>query len=133
MRSNCAMSCGTCDKIANKAVTKTGTRTRTDEEVLAATAKFGERQLAEGGDAVETLALIEDSVTYMTSDQVMSLPATIRENCRNKNDLCSFWAYVGMKNNFRMALLGRKRLLGVLLANTTFYALQVNVKPINRS
>lgn len=95
MRSNCAMSCGTCDKIANKAVTKTGTRTRTDEEVLAATAKFGERQLAEGGDAVETLALIEDSVTYMTSDQVMSLPATIRENCRNKNELCSFWAYVG--------------------------------------
>lgn len=97
MHSNCALSCGTCGKIATRAGTKETRTTRklSSEDAIAATEKFGNRQRADGDDAVRTLAVIEDSVAYMTSDQVMSLPVTIRDNCRNKNDLCSYWALVG--------------------------------------
>jgi len=62
---------------------------------MAATERFGDRQVAEGDDAAHTLELIKQSIDYMASDQVMSLPKTIREGCRNKHDLCTFWATVG--------------------------------------
>jgi hypothetical protein len=99
MHFNCPMSCGTCDKVVKRADTqpKTPIKKLDANEVMAATAKFGDKQLVQGNDALKTLSLMEESIAYMGSDQVTSLASKIRDNCRNKHELCSFWAYIGTR------------------------------------
>ncbi len=101
MNKNCARSCGTCGKITKTAQTKTKSETiipdyiPNDQELQNAAEKFGEKQAMSGLEASRTLEVIQRSIKYMASDQVMTLPETYRANCRNKNELCSFWAGYG--------------------------------------
>ena len=91
------MSCGTCEKTPklSRRKRKVQTKDLESEEVIAATVKFGEEQTADGAEYEGTLAVMAESIAYMASDQVISLPGEFRDNCLNKYDLCSFWAYIG--------------------------------------
>ena len=60
-----------------------------------ASTKFGERQRADGHERARTLEIIEASVEYMSSSQFTELTQEIRDNCINRNELCSFWAQIG--------------------------------------
>lgn len=91
MHFNCAKSCGTCEKVQKSSKP----RGLQSQELLAATEQFGKRQKAQGGEEAATLALIKESLDYMQSDRVMSLPQKFREGCRNTHELCSFWSVVG--------------------------------------
>jgi prolyl 4-hydroxylase len=64
--------------------------------MLEKTTKFGKKQQATGNKADLTLDVIRQMVDYMeNSDEFMALPAKIQDNCKNNNELCSFWAAIG--------------------------------------
>eukprot|EP00934_Nitzschia_sp_Nitz4_P008287 Nitzschia sp. Nitz4//scaffold150_size53981//47623//49714//NITZ4_006687-RA/size53981-augustus-gene-0.35-mRNA-1//1//CDS//3329537101//8277//frame0 len=85
MLKECAKSCGTCPT-----TTLVG-----DDELLSATESFGVRQTADGKEMSSTMQVIRESVDYMQSDEVSTLPQSIQELCYNKETLCSFWAQIG--------------------------------------
>jgi hypothetical protein len=58
---------------------------------------YGEKQKVEGEEASRVMELIASSIEYMKSDQVQTLPVKIRDICRNKHILCSFWAVIGKR------------------------------------
>lgn len=105
MHSNCAKSCGTCKRSTTANPSGIGANANS---ILDASGEFGERQRAEGGDAQATLKIVEASVEYMASTQFTELPIDIKENCRNKNDLCSYWAHIGTLCAFCLDLSWRK-------------------------
>jgi len=89
MLANCKKSCGTCRPKPND---------QSDEisMMLEQTAKFGPIQTAEGDRAKQTLDNVKSMLEYMEkSDDYLSLPSKIKENCRNNKNLCSFWAAIG--------------------------------------
>jgi hypothetical protein len=99
MHKSCQKSCGTCfleEKKSKEPSKLTEEEQRElDTAVLEQSGDFGERQTADGDDARLTMDLIASSIEYMQSDQVTALPGAIRENCRNKKGLCTFWAFIG--------------------------------------
>jgi hypothetical protein len=101
MHKSCQKSCGTCfleekkSKEPPKLLLTEEKQRELDTAVLEQTEDFGDRQKADGDDARLTMDLIASSIEYMQSDQVTALPGAIRENCRNKNGLCTFWAFIG--------------------------------------
>jgi len=96
MLKTCKKSCGICE---DKKVTTTATAaTESIEDVsrmLKRTTKFGELQVASGEYTKKTLENVQEMIDYMeTSDDFLALPSRVQDNCRNKNELCSFWAAI---------------------------------------
>lgn len=93
MLSNCKKSCGVC-------------KTAVDDEpedpstILKRTAKFGIIQTAAGDKKEKTLDVVKSTLEYMEkSDDFLTLPEKLRNNCKNNNELCSFWAAIGECSN----------------------------------
>lgn len=92
MLKNCMKSCGTCEPTIEEEVEDV----EDASEMLERTAKFGAIQTAEGNRKEETLEVVESMLEYMEkSDDFLLLPSKIRQNCKNNNKLCSFWAAIG--------------------------------------
>jgi len=87
MKANCALSCDTCPRKKRLA--------SSPEEILDASEAFGTRQKAEGSSAKETLKIIEETAVYLRSDQAKNLDPNILKDCKNRHELCSFWAHIG--------------------------------------
>jgi prolyl 4-hydroxylase len=67
-------------------------------EVVAASREFGVEQQVKGEQAAATVAWIEATIVYMRSDLVtnmMAPPPGVEPHCRNRDELCSFWAVIG--------------------------------------
>jgi hypothetical protein len=67
-----------------------------ENDLLVMTEEFGLRQTAEGAQKEETIEVIEKSIEYMNSEKIAALPEAIQENCMNRNELCAFWAAIGV-------------------------------------
>ena len=90
MLDKCAKSCNSCD------LKKTARKLSQDDDLLSRTAKFGDLQSAHGSKAAETRKVVEDFLDYMeNSDDFKNLPDKIRKECKNRNELCAFWAAIG--------------------------------------
>ena len=101
MLQDCPKSCNSCDKSnlvqelikieeeANKVASLS------DEDVLEQSAKYGDKQVALGNEKSQTLDNVRSFLQYMESDEVQTLPTKYRDGCRNRNELCSFWAVIG--------------------------------------
>lgn len=63
--------------------------------ILEESASFGEKQLANGGERLQTIERVKESIDYMNSEKVTSLSPAIKESCMNRNELCAFWAVLG--------------------------------------
>lgn len=89
MLSNCKESCGLCKKVESIKVDDIS-------RILKRTAKFGTIQAVEGNKKEMTLDNVKAMLDYMEkSEEYLSLPSKIQNNCRNNNELCSFWAAIG--------------------------------------
>lgn len=96
MRESCKKSCGVCRSAATATASKTKTTTDPIEDMLKRTAKFGEIQVASGDKQEITLDNVREMIDYMEkSDDFLTLSSEIQDNCRTKNELCSFWAAIG--------------------------------------
>ena len=93
MRKACPQSCGFCSSDNDG-----------DEYVAAAAAdalaglgaEYGEPQTAEGHREEETRALIAKTDEYMTTKVFVEEEyRSVRDDCRNRDPLCSFWAVEG--------------------------------------
>lgn len=107
MHKGCALACGTCDLLSQKerkaetvAAAATATISQEDKEILAESAKFGDMQKAEGAQAKETVRVVQQSIEYRSTDEFVQLPDDIRTNCLNRNELCAFWALIGMVSSY---------------------------------
>eukprot|EP00339_Tiarina_fusa_P009549 CAMPEP_0117006418 /NCGR_PEP_ID=MMETSP0472-20121206/6654_1 /TAXON_ID=693140 ORGANISM="Tiarina fusus, Strain LIS" /NCGR_SAMPLE_ID=MMETSP0472 /ASSEMBLY_ACC=CAM_ASM_000603 /LENGTH=452 /DNA_ID=CAMNT_0004707879 /DNA_START=465 /DNA_END=1823 /DNA_ORIENTATION=- len=103
MKVNCAKSCNSCTKkpkptVPNRATLGASSTEVGEEDKLAIvtdSAKYGTQQTADGSEWKQTLVLVQATSEYMESEQVTALPSKIRDNCKNQNELCSFWAIIG--------------------------------------
>ena len=93
MQAQCPKSCGVCEKVSS--VERNTGSVAEEAVILAETAEFGIKQVAEGDKKKETLKHIEQSVQYMKSEQVTTLSANLIETCQNRHELCSFWSILG--------------------------------------
>jgi hypothetical protein len=75
-----------------------------ENDLLVMTEEFGLRQTAEGAQKEETLEVIERSIEYMNGETIAALPEAIQENCMNRNELCAFWAAIGVSISFVLLL-----------------------------
>ena len=103
MIENCPKSCGKC-KSEGAGADDPGNRQRDDTEdtelddfdLLEETKNFGVLQVAEGGQQADTIATIDATIDYLEkSEDFLGLSSKIREKCKNKHELCSFWATIG--------------------------------------
>ena len=99
MHFNCAVSCGTCEKVtavaAPKKTGKSATTSAYADNLMERSKKFGELQQATGADRERVLSRIESTISYLASDEVGQLSANIRRECKNRHELCSFWQVIG--------------------------------------
>lgn len=67
--------------------------TLTDDEkkLVELSATFGETQKVSGAEYTRTLANIRETLEYL-NDEDESFPESIMRQCKNKHELCSFWA-----------------------------------------
>lgn len=103
MLNNCAKSCQVCDwsakKIKKKVAELTGTEEENkeeEEEPDLTETPYGVAQTAEGKHEAATLKIIENVTKYM--DEIVFVdPAysKIKNDCKNRNKLCAFWAHIG--------------------------------------
>lgn len=92
----CRKSCGVC--IAEPEMEED--RMKYVEDILSKTANFGEIQTASGDKKHRTIEIVREMIEYMEqSNEFNELPPKIQQNCRNKNELCSFWAVIGECEN----------------------------------
>mmetsp|Transcript_34633 Transcript_34633/g.81651 ORF Transcript_34633/g.81651 Transcript_34633/m.81651 type:complete len:549 (-) Transcript_34633:247-1893(-) len=105
MLTNCKKACNVCKSTATN-----GMKSKTDNAVdqaptadvadlLRRTGEFGVIQNADGSQEELTLEAIRKMMKYVESDEFMFLPKKIKENCKNKENLCSFWAAIGECEN----------------------------------
>lgn len=89
MHASCPKACNVCPKVPFDEARL--------EEAVAQSKAFGEAQRVSGveKERIHTFNILVESINYMQSNQVMELPAKIRDACTNKQDLCSFWAGIG--------------------------------------
>lgn len=101
MLQNCMKSCGVCEEIAeeedqDEVAERMLDQTASVETMMERTANFGVKQIADGDQKEKTLDIVKTSLNYMEkSEDFRSLSLEIRNNCKNKNQLCSFWAAIG--------------------------------------
>jgi hypothetical protein len=95
MRKNCPKSCNSCAK--TKEENQSNAPKKNKLTVQDESETYGDRQKVEGAEGARTIELAASSFEYMKSDEVLTLPAKIRDNCRNKHQLCSFWAVIGKR------------------------------------
>ena len=96
MLKDCKRSCNACPE-GTKDVIPTPEPVVGDHEneIMALSVLFGERQDASGARSVETLQVVQNTIDYMRTDDFTKLEKDIQNNCMNRNTLCSFWAMVG--------------------------------------
>jgi len=101
MLNHCGPSCLSCatipgdDIIGKPYIFNDKSLTELSEaEVLDAVKEYGEPQQIEGQDKAALLNLVVESVDYMRhlGD---SLKQEIKDECKNKHELCAFWASIG--------------------------------------
>jgi hypothetical protein len=88
----------TTSTAANVVTTVGGAASEEKLAIMTDSAKYGTRQRADDGASVEatqTLEVMRSTREYMESEQVLTLPSQIRDNCKNQHQLCSFWAVIG--------------------------------------
>jgi prolyl 4-hydroxylase len=96
MTTNCPKSCQTCEEIKPKSPRRASQMKPAEvQEILRASASFGEPQTAEGSQTSDTVDIVRASIDYMNSEDVQQLPSAIVASCRNQHHLCSFWALIG--------------------------------------
>jgi ShK domain-like len=121
MHQHCPVSCATGSNKENEDTMETKGHDDDDDTdvvlttrmaVLESTIAFGERQRADGEQALETLELIGQTVLYLQSNLASTSAAAaaaatpppplfddmmmMRHNhCRNHHELCAFWAVLG--------------------------------------
>jgi len=96
MLPNCEKSCKVCDpmaeeKKAEKEEKMTAQTTDSNKQEFPETLGFGVLQVAEGAQAPDTIEKINGSIEYMNT---AILTNDVRSACKNKFELCSFWAGV---------------------------------------
>jgi len=82
MLTNCAISCDSCiDRIF-------------DPEAETAILAYGEPQTINGDKARQTLEVVRETIEYMKT-VADTVPEDIVKECKNRNELCAFWAAIG--------------------------------------
>jgi hypothetical protein len=90
MNEKCRKSCGTCPNqqqpSANSAPYRRlqGDDDDDDDDALEKSEQYGTRQTAEGEHRQSTLQRIVDSIQYMESEKVHSLPGNLQDTCKVK-------------------------------------------------
>ena len=102
---HCAKSCNECSpsKKSFKPDRKYTVKSEKDHLIKLSTT-IGEKQEANGSDELFTLLKIRESLLYMenyvkTDKPTHRMSANSIESCKNKNALCSFWAFLGECEN----------------------------------
>lgn len=103
MEMQCSKSCDTCHlqeaeywKMHNRKVEEQVKKYTMDEKTLLEKSEtFGDRQTATGNQKDATIKVVKETLQYMDSDEFANLPRATRENCKNRNELCAFWAVIG--------------------------------------
>jgi len=111
MHQKCAKSCNKCEELTrnlDEATMDAGpheVKDSTTTGLLDWSENVGVRQTAIGSEKIATLQKIQASKHYWESEAAESLPKDLLDRCRNQNELCSFWAYLGEceKNSAYMA------------------------------
>lgn len=114
MHKNCAKSCDTCDKRAkgkNTASVDSSEVSRPEKIILDWTESVGVRQTAIGSEKQATIEKIKASKRYWEKEATEALPVDLLNRCRNQNELCSFWAVLGMSMQSALGLLLRHWIL----------------------
>lgn len=101
MSKNCPFSCDTCDKVEPVQKSRKTTEELDETMVLDASVALGVRQQAEGYQKYEILEMVQSSLDYAQGDEFLKLPRAVTENCKNKHELCSFWALIGEVRCYR--------------------------------
>lgn len=83
MEKNCPKSCGVCDRAVQQQRELQGDAA----EILKESEKYGDVQTADGDTAQDIIDRVKETIAYMNSDQVMNLPAKIRDNCKVRPSL----------------------------------------------
>jgi prolyl 4-hydroxylase len=91
MHQKCKKSCGACGNSKHSALLLDP---ENESSVIEATLNCGEKQVAEGTEKVRTLDRIRKSIEYF-KNEVPSLPDSVKDKCKNRHELCSFWAVLG--------------------------------------
>jgi len=93
MKQNCPKSCDACPEIPDQTVPSIN---KVDVKNLIEQSKeFGEEQVANGADRDRVLERLAETIEYMNSDEVKELPERIFTECKNRNELCTFWQVIG--------------------------------------
>lgn len=95
MLKECAKSCDSCKPSTPKKRKRSLAVQGNKDDLLKQTELFGTPQVADGAEELQTIARIQESISYMFSEEVMALSAKVKENCKNRHDLCTFWAVIG--------------------------------------
>ena len=95
MERKCPRACGKCGSANAAANVPKVAIIKEELTPLEKIKDFGELQVAEGVEAAQTLERIESTLTYMQSEEVLNLPDRVRTRCKNRHELCTFWAVIG--------------------------------------
>ena len=84
-----------CAKSCNACMSETDIDVPSKDDVIRKTEEFGLRQKVEGSQHADILELIKASIAYMEDPTRLAQPSHVVENCKNRHELCSFWAVLG--------------------------------------
>lgn len=122
MKANCPKSCNACPETKEtKTKTATAQPTGVQEALLEQSAAYGTKQTAEGSQRSDTIQRIQESLQYMKTDQVTTLPKKIKEGCQVSRVILKrrqhgfFNHYVVALTNWRSHSLNAESVCGVVL------------------
>jgi ShK domain-like len=96
MLQKCAKSCGSCDKSDDTTASSSSRTLIETVDVVTRTKAFGELQIVSGNKKDATMDVVKKMLEYMeSSSDFKSLPDKIQKECKNRNELCAFWAAIG--------------------------------------